>query len=665
MRHLTRTRITFVGCSITLIAASVAMTGCNVKVNADLRVMETTDLHTNVLNYNYYQSKVDDSVGLVKTATLIKKARAEVNNSVLVDNGDLLQGTPLGDYVARVQGLQVNDVHPMYKAMNTLDYDVANIGNHEFNYGLPFLQEAVNDADFPYISANVFYDDKDDNDANDKPVFKPYVIQEKMLLDEEGESYPINIGYIGFVPPQIMQWDQKHLQGKVIAKDMVAMAKKYVPQMKAEGADIIIAIPHSGITDVTPKGLDENSTYYLSKVEGIDAILFGHSHRLFPGDKAYDNMPGVDNEKGLINGVPAVMPGFWGNHLGYVDLKLERDYRKRWRVVSASSVLQPISKRNPDRSVESLVESDQAVLEAVQHDHDAVVEWVNKPFAKISAPINSFFALAQDDPSIQVVTDAQKWYVQSIVEGTELGSLPILSVGAPFKSGYGSAENYTNLAAGDVSYGNVADLYLYPNTVTVMRLNGAQVKEWLERSTGQFNQITPGSKGSDLVDTRFPSYNFDVMDGVQYEIDISQPSRYQGKEGELTNPEAERIVNLRFNDKPINPAQEFLVVTNNYRSGGGGNFPGISEDNLVISAPDENRQAIANFLTEMSAANPEVGFDPSADGNWRFKTLPDTTVTFKSSGGEAARTIAEQSDRIQYQSTDAEGYGIYSLDLSR
>lgn len=627
-----------------------------------LRVMETTDLHANIMNFNYYQNGQDDTVGLVKTASLINAARAEVKNSILVDNGDLLQGSPLGDYVAKVKGLNTNEVHPIYKAMNLLDYDVANIGNHEFNYGLPFLKEALDDAGFPYISANVFFDDADNDSTNDIPYFKPYVLQDKQVLDSEGLAHTLTIGYIGFVPPQILQWDKNNLETRVIAKDIVDMAKHYVPQMKQEGADIIIAIAHSGISTENRAGGEENASFYLSQIEGIDAIMFGHAHRNFPGDSGYDNVAGIDNVKGTLNGIPAVMPGYWGKYLGYIDMTLALNTDGQWQVSDSQSTLKPISQSNPDRSVTSLVANHAGIEAAVAADHADVRQWVSEPFAKISAPVNSFFALVQDDPSIQVVTDAQTWYVESIVAGTEYASLPILSVGAPFRAGRGDADDFTDLSAGNVSYGNVADLYIYPNTLKVMKLTGADVKEWLEMSAGQFNTIVPGSSGSELINTSFPSYNFDVIDGITYEIDVSQEARYDVS-GNLIDAAHNRIKNVRYNNAAIVDTDEFLVVTNNYRAGGGGHFPGVSSDKIVIDAPNENRQTVADYLIAMTEQNPATGFDPSADNNWSFTSLSNTSVVFRSSAKDSAKAFAAGKAAVTYNSTDADGFGVYSINL--
>ncbi|MBD1581995.1 bifunctional 2',3'-cyclic-nucleotide 2'-phosphodiesterase/3'-nucleotidase [Pseudoalteromonas sp. S16_S37] len=631
----------------------------------EVRLLETTDLHANLLNFNYFADKQDDKVGLVKTAALIRQAREQATNSVLVDNGDLIQGSPLGDYMAKIKNLADGDVHPVYAAMNTLNYDVANIGNHEFNFGLEFLNEAIDDANFPYISANVFKDDGDNDASNDVPLFSPYVIQEKSFKDTQGKVHTIKVGFIGFVPPQIMQWDKANLEGKVIAKDIVEMANKYVPKMKEEGADLIVAIPHSGLDVGAQKPLAENASYYLSKVEGIDAIMFGHAHANFPGSR-YEGLAeqGVDIEKGTINGVAAVMPGFWGNNLGVIDLTLE--YKSgAWQVSDSQSSLQPIYKTDENRVTTALVENDAQVESAVTQAHQETRNWVNAPFAKITAPVNSYFALVNDDPSIQIVTDAQIWYTQKIVQGTELDGLPILSAGAPFRAGRGGADDYTSIATGDIAYRNVADLYIYPNVLKVLKLNGAQVKEWLEMSAGQFQQVDATSTDVQmLINSQFPSYNFDVIDGVTYQIDVTQPARYNAK-GEKVS-DGQRIVELKYQGKPVSADQAFLVATNNYRASGGGNFPAITADKIVVDSPDENRQVVADYIAYQSGKNNGKGLNPSADMNWSFAPVANVQIQFTSSNSDDAKAYAEQfSHIIQTTQVNEDGFAVYQLDLTQ
>ncbi len=623
------------------------------ETTAVLRILETTDIHVHVADYDYYANKTSASVGLAKVATLIAQARAENPNTLMIDNGDLIQGNPLGDYMAKRSGLKKDEVHPVFKAMNLIDYDVGNIGNHEFNYGLEYLGIALSGAQFPYVSANVFYDDGDLDPTNDKPYFAPYVILERELLAADGKEYPIKIGVIGFVPPQIMQWDKANLAGKLVARDIIDSAHRYVPEMEALGADVIIAVPHSGLTTDQPKVLDENATYELSLVPGIDAILFGHAHQVFPSE-VYADLPGVDVKTGTINGVPATMPGFWGSHLGLVDLELRRSTVGKWYVTGGEGKVRATFKREGREKI-ALVDADPKIMAAIAEEHQATIAYMSEAVGKTEAPINSYFALVADDPSIQIVTNAQKWYVEQLIKGTEYDGIPVLSAGAPFKAGgRGGPDYYTSIDSGDIALRNVADLYIYPNTLRAVLLSGAQVREWLEMSAGAFNQIDPDNNTEQpLLNSDFPSYNFDVIDGVTYEIDLTEPARY-AQDGSFANPEAQRIHDLKFDGAPIDPDARFIVATNNYRAGGGGNFPALDGSTIIIEAPDENRTVLANYIFELKS------FNPSADMNWSFKPVPgDVNVTFSSS--PAAETLLDGTLPIEAAGKAKDGFAKYRM----
>jgi 2',3'-cyclic-nucleotide 2'-phosphodiesterase/3'-nucleotidase len=296
-------------------------------------------------------------------------------------------------------------------------------------------------------------------------------------------------------------------------------------------------------------------------------------------------------------------------------------------------------------------------LDSVTADHEETLTYVRRAVGKTSAPLHSYFALVADDPSVQIVSIAQKWYIAEMLKGTEHEGLPILSAAAPFKAGgRGGPEYYTDVPVGDVAIKNVADLYLYPNTVRAVRVNGAQVRGWLERSAGMFNQIEAGSQDAILLNPAFPSYNFDVMDGVTYQIDLSQPSRFD-PDGEDLNPEAERIVNLTFDGAPVTDDMEFIIATNNYRASGGGSFPGAKGDTVVFEAPDTNRDVIVRYIVEQGT------IDPKADGNWSFAPLGDTTVLFET--GPNARGYMSDVGGIEIEDAGdgADGFAAFRIKL--
>ncbi|MBH0348989.1 bifunctional 2',3'-cyclic-nucleotide 2'-phosphodiesterase/3'-nucleotidase [Bacillus cereus] len=616
----------------------------------NLRILETSDIHVNLMNYDYYQTKTDNKVGLVQTATLVNKAREEAKNSVLFDDGDALQGTPLGDYVAN----KINDpkkpvdpsyTHPLYRLMNLMKYDVISLGNHEFNYGLDYLNKVISKTEFPVINSNVYKDDKDNNEENDQNYFKPYHVFEKEVEDESGQKQKVKIGVMGFVPPQVMNWDKANLEGKVKAKDIVETAKKMVPKMKAEGADVIVALAHSGVDKSGYNVGMENASYYLTEVPGVDAVLMGHSHT---------------EVKDVFNGVPVVMPGVFGSNLGIIDMQLKK-VNGKWEVQKEQSKpqLRPIadSKGNP------LVKSDEKLVNEIKDDHQATIDYVNTAVGKTTAPINSYFSLVQDDPSVQLVTNAQKWYVEKLFaengQYSKYKGIPVLSAGAPFKAGgRNGATYYTDIPAGTLAIKNVADLYVYPNTLYAVKVNGAQVKEWLEMSAGQFNQIDPKkTEEQPLVNIGYPTYNFDILDGLKYEIDVTQPAKYD-KDGKVVNANTNRIINMTYEGKPVADNQEFIVATNNYR-GSSQTFPGVSKGEVVYQSQDETRQIIVKYMQETPV------IDPAADKNWTFKPIVADKLhtTFDSSPN--AQKYIKKDGNISYVGPSENEFAKYAIDITK
>ncbi|MEH7436953.1 bifunctional 2',3'-cyclic-nucleotide 2'-phosphodiesterase/3'-nucleotidase [Neobacillus drentensis] len=613
-----------------------------------LRLLGTTDLHVFLANYDYYQTKQDDKVGLVKTATLIKQARNEVKNSLLFDNGDEIQGNPLGDYVAKVKGLKAGEVHPVYRLFNLLGYDATTVGNHEFNYGLDYLNETLNDAKMPLVNANVV------KAGTNEPYFEPYVIINKTLVDAQGKKQTIKVGVIGFVPPQIMEWDKANLEGKVEVKSIVETAKKYVPMMKKKGADVIVALAHMGISGEPYQSGMENAGYYLTEIKDIDAIFTGHQHNVFPGP-LYKDIQNVNLEKGTINGKPVVMPGAFGSHLGVIDLQLEKS-RGKWNVVDSKAGVRPIV----DATGKSIVETDEELMKAILPEHEGTIKYVNQPVGETTAPIYSYFALVQDDPSVQIVNNAQTEYLAEKLKDSaysKYAGIPILSAAAPFKAGgRNGPQYYTDIPAGTLAIKNVADLYLYPNTLQAKLVTGSQLKEWLEMSAGQFNQIDPSKTGEQpLINPNFQSFNFDVIDGVQYQIDVTKPAKYDPN-GNVINPGTGRVVNLTYQGKPVAADQKFIVATNNYRASSA-TFPGASQGEIVLKSPDENRQIITNYIQEKKTIN------PTADQNWSFAKFKGTVVPVFDSSPNAQKYLG-QFKSIKYIGPSYGGFAKYSIDLA-
>lgn len=608
----------------------------------DLRILATTDLHTNLVNYDYYQDKPVETLGLAKTAVLIEKAKKENPNVLLVDNGDTIQGTPLGTYKAIVDPVEKGEQHPMYAALQALGFEAGTLGNHEFNYGLDYLNRVIETAGMPLVNANVL------DPATGKFIYQPYKIIEKTFTDTQGRLTTVKIGVTGIVPPQILNWDKANLEGKVVVRDSVEAIRDIIPEMRKAGADITLVLSHSGIGDDKYEKGEENEGYQIASLPGVDAVVTGHSHAEFPsgnGSGFYEKYPGVDGVNGKINGTPVTMAGKYGDHLGVIDLKLNYTDGK-WKVTDSKGSIRKVDTKSNV--------ADQRVIDIAKESHQGTINYVRQQVGTTTAPITSYFSLVKDDPSVQIVNNAQLWYAKQELAGTPEANLPILSAAAPFKAGTrGDATAYTDIPAGPIAIKNVADLYLYDNITAILKVNGAQLKEWLEMSAGQFNTIDPNnSQPQNLVNTDYRTYNFDVIDGVTYEFDITQPNKYD-REGKLANPNASRVRNLKYQGKEIDPNQEFIVVTNNYRSNG--NFPGVREASLNRLLNLENRQAIINYILAVKNIN------PSADQNWHFAdTIKGLDLRFLTAD-KAKNLIGTDGDIVYLAASAQEGFGEYKF----
>ncbi|STO07590.1 bifunctional 2',3'-cyclic-nucleotide 2'-phosphodiesterase/3'-nucleotidase [Exiguobacterium aurantiacum] len=615
-----------------VLPATLPLHAPNVLASEDvvkLRFLETTDLHTNITNYDYFQDKVDNTIGLTKVATLIKQHRAEAgaDNTFLFDNGDTIQGTPFGDYVREVhQNNPGTFEHPMYKAMAALDYDAVTLGNHEFNFGLEFLYDVMEGSKgkLRFVTSNV-------KDLEGNPIVSKFNVDgqevqiiERTVTDTDGETHTIKVGVFGVVPPKIMSWDSGNLQGRVTAENIIPSAREAVSKLKARGADVVVALAHSGIGESAAladeqRDDEENVGYALTKIDGLDMVMTGHQHGRFPdANGMFASFPNVDMAKGTINGKPVVMANNQGKDLGVIDFELEK-VDGAWRVLDATAKLDTITANTPvDAEIQALIED----------DHRATIEYINRPVGEIQDDIQSYFALVRDDSSVQFVTNAQKWFVEKELEtNPDLApykGLPLLSAGAPFKAGgreLTDAGYYTNIPKGQIALKNVADLYVYPNTLEVVKVTGQDVMDWLEMSAGAYKEVK--ADGEPLLNLAFRSYNFDILDGLTYEIDVTGPAKFDVG-GKLVNASANRVKNVEYNGKPITMDQEFLVATNNYRAGSS-SFPGLNGGNsIVYRSAYETRNVISDYIIASRGA-----VDYKADDNWKVVADAKRLATFE------------------------------------
>ena len=634
--------------------------------HARIGVLETTDLHSNVVSYDYYKLAPDADIGLERAATLIAQARKEFPDTLLFDDGDTIQGTALADWQALVKPPACEQELAVYKGMDLLGYDAGTIGNHEFNYGLPFLSQVtgtpfvVNGVEsrrckgpnFPLVLSNVY------SAKTGKPLYAPWRILTRTIhataADGSARDSTLRIGVIGFTPPMIMDWDKRNLDGKVTVTSFVDAAKKYVPEVRAAGADIVVAIAHSGFNTAAYTPDMENAGWYLAQVPGIDVLLLGHSHDIFPNPRdpksRYAHMTDVDNERGSIHGVPAVMGDYYGKALGVVDVALTaRD--GHWQVDREHTRSEVRLVRGADGSH---VDGDAAIEQRVDAEHQATIAYVKTPIGRSDFEMSTYFVAAGDTSALAVVNAAQRDYVEKYIQANlpQLAGVPVLAAASPFKSGFGGARDYTDVPAGALAINNAADLYLYPNTVTAVKVDGAGLKAWLEKSAGWFNRVDPKSATpQELVNRKVPTYNFDVIQGgLSYAIDVTQP-------------EGQRIVGLRYRDRAVSPDEPFVVVTNNYRASGGGKFPGLDGGNIVVSAPDANRDVLIAFVRGAGEITRERF---GRERSWRFVPVKTAApVVFTSAAGKLDLARAAGLDNVTQLRENSDGTAVYALDLSR
>lgn len=640
---------------------------------ATLAVLETTDLHFNVRSYDYFKLADDKSYGFERTATLVRAARKEFANTLLVDNGDTIQGTALADYEATIKPIPCTQQLSMYKAMGALGFDAGTLGNHEFNYGLPFLNQVLGGgldvdgvdaakkcagAGYPIVLANVV------SSKTKKPLVQPYTLLERTLVakgaDGKEVKLPIKIGVIGFTTPGIMNWDKRYLEGKITTEGAVEAATKYVPELRAKGADVVVALLHGGMDNAAYTATMENPGLHLSKVAGIDAMVMGHQHGVFPDTAATPsfNLPGVDHKAGTVNGVPAVMASSWGKALGVVQLALQWDGSK-WVVNKAASKaeLRNIQSKNAAGAT-VYVDPDPAIAPLIETQHQAAIQYVKTPIGQTDFRMSTLFADVGDPGAIQIVNQAQQAYVAAYLKASlpQYAQLPVLSVSAPFKSGFQGGADYTDVAVGPLAINNAADLYLYPNTVYAVKVNGGDIKNWLEAAAKRFNQIDPAKTTEQPLISTFPGYNFDMFTtpDVQYEIDVTQPV-------------GSRIKNLTYLGKPIDVAQEFVIATNNYRATSGKSFiDKLDGSGTIWASPDANRDVVIDYIRKNPAVTRAAN---GAAKSWRFaKATVAGPVVFSS--GANALPVAQAAGLANVSlvaADDGSGKGTakYRIDLSK
>ncbi len=599
--------------------------GIDVSTAVELRIMETTDLHVHLYPYDYYADCPNPDLGLSRLAELIDIARQQVPNCLLFDNGDFLQGTPVGDFFAYDRGLREGDLHPVMAAMNTLRYDAITLGNHEFNYGLGFLEKSLMQAEFPVVSANILRQSAA-RIRDDQHFTTPYKLLRRKVTDRAGRAHDICIGVIGVAPPQITTWERQALLGQIQTRDMVDSVRAWVPEMREAGADIVVLLAHSGIGAIRHTENMENAVIPLAAIEGVDVVLSGHSHQVFPS-RTFADIPGVDIARGTVCGKPTVMSGFFGSHLGLIDLSLIRS-GGRWEMldsaVSTRALRDAAQTLIPPAPQQRKVPLDSPkVRRIVASAHEAVLESIRQPIGRSTTAINSFFVYLGKSAATGLVAEAQRSFIVQKLAGSAHADLPVLSSVAPPKAGgLAGPRNFTNIASGVLTLRSLADLYVYPNRIAALRLTGRDILLWLERAASAYNRIMPGMGEQNLMDFRFAGYNFEVLYGLDYRIDLTAPARFEPDGTEISQDHA-RIRSVRWQGEPLDPDAEFIVCTNSFRAHGAGGFAGACPDAVVFEDAAITRDVLRDYVATQEAVR------VCADMPFSFLPVPGASAVLR------------------------------------
>ncbi|MFE2048923.1 bifunctional metallophosphatase/5'-nucleotidase [Streptomyces sp. NPDC059459] len=538
-----------------------------------LTVLGTTDLHGHVFNWDYfkdaeYTDAAGNAQGLARVSTLVDQVREEKGrrNTLLLDAGDTIQGTPLTYYYAKVDPITAEGgpVHPMAQAMNAIGYDAVALGNHEFNYGIETLRTFEEQCDFPLLGANAV-------DAKTlKPAFPPYFMKTFRVKG----APPVKVAVLGLTNPGIAIWDKAYVQGKLAFPGLEEQAAKWVPKLRSMGADVVVVSAHSGSSGTSSYGdqlpyVENAAANVARQVPGIDAILVGHAHVEIPELK-------VVNEK---TGRTVVLsePLCYAERLTLFDFDLVFE-RGRWQVESVRASLRDAR----------TVEDDPRITELLGRQHAEVVAYVNQVVGTATETLTTVEARYRDAPIIDLITRVQEDVVREALAGTEFASLPVLAQASPFS-------RTSEIPAGNVTIRDLSSLYVYDNTLVAKLMTGAQVRAYLEYSAEYYVRTAAGAPvevdGLTNANGR-PDYNYDYVSGLTYEIDIAQAP-------------GSRVRNLARGGVPLDDAQQFVLAVNNYRANGGGAFPHVAAARELWSESTEIRTRIAEWVTARGVLDPK------------------------------------------------------------
>lgn len=580
-----------------------------------LRLLETTDLHGQLRAYDYFADRPAPHTGLAALAPEIAQARSEVSNCLLFDCGDFLQGTPITQIWGDGDPALADSPNPMIAAMNAVGYDAAALGNHEFDFGLAQLDRAVAEANFPLVCANLERAPHSESpEARGKVV--PWLMIEREMQDDAGQPQPMRIAVIGVLPQPTLGWMQKRQSNEMTTTCLEQALRHHLVHILETRPDLVIVLAHTGIAPLEAGEHDrardaEHAALAVAELDGVDVVLAGHDHRLFP-DRTRPATPGIDPIGATLAGKPAINAGAAGTRLGVLDLTLEhRD--GRWQIVRHTAALRRVRPGAPRECTE--------ILNASAPAHAATLAHMRREIGESTVPLHSYFSMIAPDRSLSLKARAGFSHAAERLRGHPLEALPRLAAVSIFKSGgLGGAGNFIDIPAGKLRVSHIDDLYLFNNGIGAVEITGAELLDWLEQSASVFVQLTPGEDAPRLRDPSFASYQFDVISGLRYEIDLSQPPRYAA-DGRCIAPSATRIRNLTHAGRPIAPADRFVLLSNDFRLSGGNGFQLRGRPIGLDPEPVLVRELLQR---EIRAATPALEIE--AEPIWRFAPMPGTRV---------------------------------------
>lgn len=592
-----------------------------------------------MLAFDYMRDRADTGPSMARLATVIKQHRETAANSerlsLLVDNGDLVQGTPVAEFLALPS---TKIPHPMAACINAMAYDALGLGNHDFDHGLAQLDRIIEQFDAPAICTNL--------SENTLTKVVPWVHLERNIKCCDGKIRPITIGIASVLPHQTARWNRHQLQGHGDVSLPLPALRKAVTNLRKQGADIVIVLAHMGIAVMDEGNDPQNQVSGVAAIKGVDAVIGGHTHLLFPGPDHLSAQE-ADCQRGTIHGVPVVMPGAPASHLGVIELDLEWvESDQKWTIYTARSTVEPVGIDIPQ---------DPTITACVHDAHEATRRYLAEPVASLTAPMNSFFTLARAGSIASLLAGAKKYFIAKNIAGTGLQDLPLLSVGSTAATGgFDGPDNFVCLARGCLKRRDIAGLNPYANQVWAVRTNGARLVDWLERSTLIFKTLTPGQTDQELINVNVPGFRFDTIFGLTYEIDPTQPPFYD-LSGQGFGSGKGRISNVRWKGAPLDLEQEFLVATTDHRTSGSGAFEAFSDSEIVFRDGAPLSHALIEYLQSPDFSPQDVSCP------WRFKSEIDCSVILLSAP-EAANHLNEIADLSpEYAGLSSEGFARIRL----